>query len=64
MIFWKTRLFCALTLLSGVVDEVFRHLQVLRSSIRVCSSAVAAAASSLWTHTDTLTVNQLRKTPN
>lgn len=49
---YKTRL-CDLTLLSGVVDEVFRHLQVQGSSIRVCSSTVAAAASSLWTHTDT-----------
>lgn len=42
--------FYVFTLLPGIVDEVFRHLQVLRSSIRGCSISAAAAASSLRTH--------------
>lgn len=45
----KTTLVFVLTLFSGIVDEVFRHLQVLWSSIRECSVTVAAATSSLRT---------------
>lgn len=58
----KNRRFCVFTLLSGVVYEVFRHLQVLRSSIRVRSSTGAATTSSLCGHMQAVkTFNLLRE---